>query len=85
MRNWLSDLAAAVGSGVLKLVDASFSYKYHVFLVATVALFAHIIDGWVWLSAAGLFMGARQLQHNAQHGAWPFVQRSPLSEGEERE
>ena len=72
MKDWLTDLAAAIGAGILKMADASFSYKYHVFVIATIALFLGLIDGYVWLGAAGLFMGARQLQHNAQHGAWPF-------------
>ena len=80
MKNWLTELAAAVGSGVLKMADASFSYKYHVLAIATIALFLRLIDGYVWLGAAGLFLGSRQLQHNAQHGAWPFNKANEVRE-----
>jgi hypothetical protein len=50
------------------------SRKFIVFVIASVAMFMKLIDGWVWAGVAGAYLGINLLQKK-------LVEKDPLNVG----
>jgi hypothetical protein len=47
------------GQIVRKMFSLLVSFKYHAWVVASIGLFTHLIDGWLWAALTGALLSVR--------------------------